>query len=415
MGRPARATMPVMRVLAIVLSAVLLTHPCFCASPGRSEGPAEGLLLGFSTTHADPDNHNRAQELSTAWIVRHGNTAQLVAVLPYLVVPRATAFWRVGIERVCEMYGESNEFRATRDIVWSGPVDAVSQLSKGPDCPSKPPSERETTPSDQPGDGQLDKYTDCMYSDRSISFVSPNYISESAREGNTEACEARGNRWSAWSRVVSITTPEIKETHGFTENGGVPRTYGPVARAFTDGFEEDPKQALSAFEKTYTDEVKGLRDGGLNCDEGQPDYLGWQIKRKDATWMPVISQQLVLGFGGCEIEEYVPITLPASFVGGNQLVPSLAALKKSIADLTDAFSSPQGDTIIALTSAKAIVFNVTGAKLGAKLLEADFPNGAVSVMVQWAVGTHVEDWTRQVQQWQAYPPAAPVISVRSDK
>ncbi len=129
----------------------------------------------------------------------------------------------------------------------------------------------------------------------------------------------------------------------------------------------------------------------------------------------MISQQLVLGFGGCEIEEYVPITLPASFVGRNQLVPSFAELKKSIADLTDAFSSSRGDTIIALTSAKVIVYDVTGAKLGAKLLEADFPSGAVSVMGQWAVGTHVEDWSWQVQQWQAHPPAGPVISVRSDK
>lgn len=402
-----------MRVLAIILSAVLLSHPCFCASPGRSESRAEGLLLGFSTSHVGPDIHNRAQELSTAWIVRHGNTVQLVAVIPYLFVPRATAFWRVGIEHVCEMYGESNEFRASRDIVWSGPVDAVPRLSKGPDCPSKPPSERETTPSDQQGGGQQpDKYTDCMYSDRAISFASPDYISENAREGNTEFCEARGNRSSAWSRVVSITTPEIKETQGYTENGGVPRTYGPIARAFTDVFEEEPKQAASAFDKTYTHEVKGLRDGGMNCDEGQPDYLGWQIKRKDATWMPLISQQIILGFGDCEIEEYVPVTLPASLVGRNQLVPSFAELKKSITDLTDAFSSPQGDTIIALTSAKVIVFDVAGAKLGAKLFEADFPSGAVSVMGQWAVGTHVEEWARQVQQWQAHPPAAPVTSDR---
>jgi len=105
-------------------------------------------------------------------------------------------------------------------------------------------------------------------------------------------------------------TPEMKETHGFTENGGAPRNYGPVAIAFTDVLEEDPKQATSAFEKRYSDEVKGLRDGGLNCDEGQPDYLGWQIRRKDATWMPLISQPMVLGLGACEIEEYVSVTLP---------------------------------------------------------------------------------------------------------
>jgi len=119
---------------------------------------------------------------------------------------------------------------------------------------------------------------------------------------------------------------------------------------------------------------------------------------------------MVLGIGDCEIEEYVPVKLPASLIGRNQLIPSFAELKKSIADLTDAFSSPQGDTIIALTGAKVIVFDVAGAKLGAKLLEADFPSGAVSVMGQWAVGTHVEDWTRQVQQWQAHPPPAPVTS-----
>src|SRR5271169_5200669 len=128
-----------MRTRAILLCAALLCDPSFGPSlhPGANPATTEGLLLGFSSGRPGREDYDSAQEFSTAWIVRHGKTAQLVAILPYLIVPRSVGFWRVGIKNVCEMYGEHDEFRSRRDIVWSGTVDATPQLTKGSDCPSK--------------------------------------------------------------------------------------------------------------------------------------------------------------------------------------------------------------------------------------------------------------------------------------
>jgi hypothetical protein len=104
-----------MRIRFILVCSTLLCTACFGASPGSSADSAseEGILLGFSSGRpAAHNDHGSAKQLSTAWIVRHGGTAQLVVVLPYLIVPRSNGFWRLGIENVCEMYGDDNEFRS---------------------------------------------------------------------------------------------------------------------------------------------------------------------------------------------------------------------------------------------------------------------------------------------------------------
>ena len=121
---------------------------------------------------------------------------------------------------------------------------------------------------------------------------------------------------------------------------------------------------------------------------------------------------MFLGDGACEIESYIPVRLSASLAGRNQLFPPFSQLKKAIPNLTDAFISPRGDTLIVLTNAKIRVFDISKAKLGAKLLEVDFPSDAISVMDQWAVGAHVKDWTQQIRKWETHPPPAPIISAR---
>jgi hypothetical protein len=398
-----------MRTRSSLICSIFLCSVCFGATPSGSAdvASAEGILLGFSSNRPADNDHDSAQQFSTAWIVRHGETAELVAVLPYLIVPRPTGFWRIGIENVCEMYGENNEYRSRRDIVWSGPADVTPHLNKGPECPAKPQGKDQP---DSAGEyqssngGPVDRYTDCLYRSRTISFVSPNYISESAEEANTEACEARGGRVWAWSRVLSITTPEMRAVYGSEEQG-------PMAKALSDFADQNPKRAADAFKAVFTKEDKDVVGGGSNCPEAAVDYQGWEIRRKDGMWIPWISQQLFLGFSGdCVIDASVPVRLPSSLAGRNRVVPALGELKKAFPELTDAFTSPRGNTTIVITSAKVLVFSVSGEKLGTKLLEVDFPNGATPVMEQWAIGTYVESWTQQVQQWKIHPPPSPVIS-----
>ncbi len=396
-----------MRTRTIILSLILLCSPHLGAAQGSGahSAPAEGILLGFSNSPASDRGHDSSQQFSTAWIVRHGKTAELVAVLPYLVVPRSTGFWRLGIENVCEMYGQNNEFRSRRDIVWSGTADATPHLKKGPDCPAKPQGKDQADSAHEyqgTNGGPVDRYTDCMYSRRRISFVSPNYISESAEDANTEDCEARGGRVSAWSRVLSITTPEMKEAYG-------PEETGPIAKALSDFEEQNPKRAADSFGAVFTKEAQDLVAGGMNCPEAHLDYQGWEIRRKDGLWTPWISQEMFLGFSDCEIDAYVPVGLPTILVGRNRVVPAFSKLRNLVPELTDAFTSPGGDTTVVIANDKVLVFSVSEEKL-TKLLEADFPGGATPVMEQWALGTHVESWTQQVRQWKVHTPPKAVIS-----
>lgn len=79
------------------------------------------------------------------------------------------------------------------------------------------------------------------------------------------------------------------------------RKKGPIAKTLTDFDEQSPRQAVAAFDAAYTDGLKNLKAEGFDCERGDPDYLGWEIKRKDGMWTPWISQQVFLGMGGCEI------------------------------------------------------------------------------------------------------------------
>lgn len=121
-----------------------------------------------------------------------------------------------------------------------------------------------------------------------------------------------------------------------------------------------------------------------------------------------ISQELVLGNGSeCSIDEPVPVHLPVSLVGNNRIVPDFSQLKKAVPELTDAFTSPHGDTTIVIAGSRMLVFDVSEGRLGAKLLDVDFPAGTTPVMEQWALGVHVKTWTQQVQQWKIQPASVP--------
>ena len=401
-----------MRLRAIVAYFLLLDCPCFCARPSqKSERATEGVLLGFSTAGPNRDNHYAAQHLSTAWIVRDGSSARVEAILPFLVVPRANGFWRVWIESVCEMYGDKNEFRSIRNIVWSVPIDSTSQLTQGPGCPQRSQVQTQSNSNEEEfelTDGQrVDRYTDCLYSIRIVRFVSPNYISEAAEEANTEDCEARGGREATWSRVLAITSPEMTELEASGEGDS-------TTKVLSDFAEKDARDTENAFKQAFAMGQKSLEESGLNCPDADVDYEGWQIKRTDGAWTPWISQVLVLGNGSeCSIDQPVPVHLPVSLVGNNRVVPDFSQLKKAIPELTDAFTSPHGDTTILIAGSRLLVFNVSEGKLGAKLLDADFPAGSTPVMEQWALGVRVKTWTQQVQQWKIHPPSAPIVSSRT--
>lgn len=330
-----------------------------------------------------------------------------MVVLPFLVVPRANGFWRVGIESVCEMYGDKNEFRSRRNIVWSVPIDSAPHLTKGPDCPAKPQVQNQSNSNEDESEatngGEVDRYTDCMYSTRTISFVSPNYISETFEEANTEDCEARGGRQTSWSRVRSLTVPEMAEPAGGDKRD-------PMTRTLSDFAEQDSKRAADAFNLVFVKGKKSLQEDGVNCADADVDYEGWEIKRKDGTWTAWISQELFLGLSACEVYDPVPVRLPASLVGRNRVVPDFSELKKTIPELTDAFTSPGGDTTIVTAGSRLLVFDVSAGKLGSKLLDVDFPIGATPVMDQWALGAHVEAWTQQVEQWRIHPPPSAAIT-----
>ena len=86
--------------------------------------------------------------------------------------------------------------------------------------------------------------------------------------------------------------------------------------------------------------------------------------------------------------------LPRSLIGHDALRPTFAAIVARFPQATDAFSSPRGDVVAVANGGTLQVFLPTGAQLGSPVLSIPF-EGTV-VMVEWATGRFVSQWSAQL-------------------
>jgi hypothetical protein len=87
-------------------------------------------------------------------------------------------------------------------------------------------------------------------------------------------------------------------------------------------------------------------------------------------------------------------SLGARVVGHDILRPSLAAIKSAVPGVRDAVSSPRGEMVVALTDDSLFVLPVSDGRLGSPVAILEV-SGTI-VMAQWAVGSYIPVWTRQI-------------------
>ncbi len=73
--------------------------------------------------------------------------------------------------------------------------------------------------------------------------------------------------------------------------------------------------------------------------------------------------------------------------------PDWILLRSSISGISDAYVSPNGDMLIAITKSEMRFFEARRGIPGKLLLK--LPAEKI-VMAQWATGTHVGDWTKEL-------------------
>lgn len=376
------------RQLKVVLRGllVLLATPLFATGArGQQSGVLIGVVEGRSEAEQDFASIH-APKYQTLWVAPDANGKLIVlATIPELIVPRRDGFWHVGVKQVCEFdegTGDGGGNESVGQTIWTAPVAKAGEVEQDHPCtPHKP--EDYASPFGR-SDEDKNKISQCGFTLTNIEFLSPELISLRKYSGQSEDCEPRGGRYSETDYVRRIDSAEAVSFGGLL---------GPLAtKAYTKALPE-----------------KAQDGAGEDCGEPSADSdTGWGIRRTSRRWAAYAS--LSLGNFGCSASGVIDFRIPRSLTGESATPfdwKTFVAIEK---ELQDGYVSPTGDLAIAVTKTEMKFYEVREKVPGKVLLS--LPARAI-VMVQWATGAHVPDWTAQLQKIAGQPLLGPVVRVKS--
>ena len=301
------------------------------------------------------------------WITHDGpGQARVAARLPTLVVPRRDGFWRVGLTNVCET--RLKQFEDDRIARWSVRLGVRPVIDAEPACgPVRP------TPEGPLGqviaDGTVIR---CSYVSQSIRFVSADYISVTTHSAKYGWCDDRGFQWDDEALVTRF-------------DGGQQISYESIAG----------RAGMQSYTRAIAQGAQNI-EADFNCprdvNDIVDDSLGWLIRREQGHWM---ARAFMQPDAACQYEAPIDGTLPTQLTGHDTLAVPWAQIMRAVPEATDAFSSPQGDTLVVAINNEMQVFELAKGVIGRRL--ATFAAEGDVIMIQWALGANVARWTKTLR------------------
>jgi hypothetical protein len=329
--------------------------------PQPMAAPHSGALVGLTSGQ-------------TLWIAPSGEKIQ-VLVAPDYVIPRKDGFWRVRLDINWNDPTLSGTSRR-QGRLWAVP------LKKGRDAVAWPTEQAGANTSEEenkPDEGAVeDMQRDAEKEGRHVEplFLSPEYLSfydehvEVGSGGSTSGSET----YTILKILGPPTTPGMARDQLFVEEIHV-----PVSDEIHD---KDLRACVRADD--------AISDSDKEWAIRQESTLG--IGRDNQTW----AYKWLIG-GGADLSCQASISLQKNIVGSNELFPEWKQIKSAYPTSEDAFSSPAHDLLPIVTGDKLIVVPVYGAEIGKPL--GLIPLTGKPVMVQWAIGKHVDTWTKELAQY----------------
>lgn len=359
-------------------------------------GQRSGVLIGVAGASTDPERETKtfdsihAPTYQTMWIASDSKgELKVLASLPELIVPRKDGFWHAGVIQLCEFdadpLGTTGGNERLLQVVWTAPMGKAGTVEHSHPCAAHTPEDY--APPYGRSEQDQHKISQCGFALVDLLYVSPELISTSTYSGQSEDCEERGGRYEVQFKVQNFDSDE-----------GL--SFGQLlGRPAHDAY----LRALPGH---------GVSDFGGECAESQPGFdTGWRIAHGSGKWRAYVHQDL--GFFGCVADAPIKFPLPVSLTGDRSTSISSAAfdwkaLRSIMPEATDAYASPAGDLLIAVSAANARIFELRGGVPGKLLLT--LPASRI-VMVQWASGRHVQDWTATISAFAQQGIVEPVIKV----
>ncbi len=297
----------------------------------------------------------------TLWLRTQEGKLKLTAEKTSLLVPGEEGFWRIDVKH--SVYNDYNE-----DFVWVNPPPD-SDAPANPFLANKEGIEAfDVAMLPKPQGIEFQHGEQCIgYHYRDILFVENNHIGISSV--NSQTCLGTGS--STGDSGLQILPLETMDPVNFTE------LLGPdTGKLFTTTAAEYQKQHPNIKEW-------GNLSGGIVRNNGQ-----WTIEGHYA-----LAKNEYTNF------EVTAAPIPADLAKPTSLALPWATIKKQIPDAVDAFSSPKQDILVVLTKSRLLGFALKEGKINPRqpMLRLIIKQPVSVVMVQWAEGQFVDNWTQELE------------------
>lgn len=145
-------------------------------------------------------------------------------------------------------------------------------------------------------------------------------------------------------------------------------------------------------------------------------YSGWSVTRGRGRWVVTGSSGYGSGVARGHYYTYeVPISVPPRVVGFEEEPVPWELVAEEFPDASDVYASPAKDVLVVKVPGRLLVCPRTvEGQPGRPVASFPIPDLATTVMVQWAVGSGVARWTRELVSLLDTVPPAPRVVPASD-
>ena len=304
-----------------------------------------GLLLGLRYENPKVEAGQSKYLYKTLWISSVNDKILPIVETKDLLLPRQDGFWKVGISKKIEN-GDA------KDVLWSYPINSIN--------PTKPINTK----------SKQIKYTKTEGS-MAIKFVGSNYISiDTVKDVNNNDSEKKySDNQLKILPMDNLMGQSIKLT-------------SLLGR----------EMEKSTLPGTLLNIPENIQDEKLKKVD-----TNWGVIRRSGRWILRGRMETKMNSKHSFIDFDIPYATPKALTTYDDLFPSFNVIKAKVPSAVDAYSSPNRDFVVVITTTKLMVFTIEGYNLGENSLTLKFKAGEIPVMSHWATGNYVDDWQKKVK------------------
>jgi hypothetical protein len=137
--------------------------------------------------------------------------------------------------------------------------------------------------------------------------------------------------------------------------------------------------------------LNGIRYFSDSVNEKDLKETDWGVFRRGGRW--ILRGRIMNPYKEFDIT----YATPKSLIRYDDLYPSFNIIKTKVPEAVDAYSSPNRDFVVVLTSKELLVLEITDGKLGDIKNRISLNDEEVAIMAHWATGAYVDEWGNKVK------------------